>query len=157
MREGMASILPILLTVPTSFSPFLLLSLHRLCNESDLQGIKTFARKDGSDYILNGSKMFITNGWLADVFVVVAVTNKEAKSAAHGISLFIVDADTPGFKKGWLMKKIGNAASVSFYIIQLAIAHSNYHTRDQILFVFVITRTRRVYSLKTFAFLPALY
>ncbi|KZS16430.1 Uncharacterized protein APZ42_017798 [Daphnia magna] len=78
---------------------------------SDLQGIKTFARKDGSDYILNGSKMFITNGWLADVFVVVAVTNKEAKSAAHGISLFIVDADTPGFKKGWLMKKIGNAAS----------------------------------------------
>ncbi|XP_057375245.1 long-chain specific acyl-CoA dehydrogenase, mitochondrial-like [Daphnia carinata] len=78
---------------------------------SDLQGIKTFARKDGSDYILNGSKMFITSGWLADVFIVVAVTNKEAKSAAHGISLFIVDADTPGFKKSWLMKKIGNGAS----------------------------------------------
>jgi long-chain-acyl-CoA dehydrogenase len=43
--------------------------------------------------------MFITNGWLADVVVVVAVTNKEAKSAAHGISLFLVDEDTPGFKK----------------------------------------------------------
>ncbi|EFX72433.1 hypothetical protein DAPPUDRAFT_110684 [Daphnia pulex] len=78
---------------------------------SDLQGIKSFARKDGSDYILNGSKMFITNGWLADVVVVVAVTNKEAKSAAHGISLFLVDADTPGFKKSWLMKKIGMGAS----------------------------------------------
>lgn len=82
-------------------------------NESDLQGIKSFARKDGSDYILNGSKMFITNGWLADLFVVVAVTNREAKSPAHGISLFLVDADTPGFKKSWLMKKIGQGASVS--------------------------------------------
>ncbi|XP_046640150.1 long-chain specific acyl-CoA dehydrogenase, mitochondrial-like isoform X2 [Daphnia pulicaria] len=78
---------------------------------SDLQGIKSFARKDGSDYILNGSKIFISTGWLADVVVVVAVTNKEAKSAAHGISLFIVDADTPGFKKSWLMKKIGLGAS----------------------------------------------
>jgi long-chain-acyl-CoA dehydrogenase len=59
--------------------------------------------------------MFITNGWLADVVVVVAVTNKEAKSAAHGISLFLVDADTPGFKKSWLMKKIGMGASVSLF------------------------------------------
>lgn len=74
---------------------------------SDLQGIKTFARKDGSDYILNGSKMFISHGWVADALVVVAITNKQAKSPAHGISLFIVDADTPGFKKSWLMQKIG--------------------------------------------------
>ena len=79
---------------------------------SDLQGIKTFARKDGSDYILNGSKMFISNGWLADVVVVVAVTNREAKSPAHGISLFLVDDGTPGFKKSWLMKKIGLQAFV---------------------------------------------
>lgn len=94
--------------------PFLIIILL-FRNESDLQGIKSFARKDGSDYILNGSKIFISNGWLADVVVVVAVTNKEAKSAAHGISLFLVDADTPGFKKSWLMKKIGLGASVSLF------------------------------------------
>lgn len=74
---------------------------------SDLQGIKTFARKDGSNWILNGSKMWISNGWMADVVIVVAVTNREAKSPAHGISLFIVENGTPGFKKTWLMKKIG--------------------------------------------------
>jgi len=74
---------------------------------SDLQGIKSYARKDGSDYILNGSKVYISNGWLADVVVVVAVTNREAKSAAHGISLFLVDDKTRGFHKSWLMKKIG--------------------------------------------------
>ena len=95
--------------------PFLIIILL-FRNESDLQGIKSFARKDGSDYILNGSKIFISTGWLADVVLVVAVTNKEAKSAAHGISLFIVDADTPGFKKSWLMKKIGMGASVSLFL-----------------------------------------
>lgn len=74
---------------------------------SDLQGVKTFAKRDGDDWILNGSKVFITNGWMADVCIVVAVTNKEAKSAAHGISLFLVDGDLPGFKKGSKLKKIG--------------------------------------------------
>lgn len=80
--------------------------------KSDLQGIKTFAKKDGTDYILNGSKTFITNGFIADLFIVVAVTNREAKTAAHGISLFLVDANTPGFKKSFPLKKIGLGASV---------------------------------------------
>ena len=71
--------------------------------------------------------MFITNGWLADLFVVVAVTNREAKSPAHGISLFLVDADTPGFKKSWLMKKIGQGATVSF--IASAILLIVFHTQ----------------------------
>lgn len=79
---------------------------------SDLQGIKCYARKDGSDYILNGSKVYISNGWLADVVIVVAVTNREAKSAAHGISLFLLQDKTPGFHKSWLMKKIGLRAFV---------------------------------------------
>lgn len=74
---------------------------------SDLQGVRTFAKRDGDDYIINGSKVFITNGWLSDVVVVVAITNKEAKSAAHGISLFLVDAGTPGFIKGKKLKKMG--------------------------------------------------
>lgn len=74
---------------------------------SDLQGIRTSARRDGSDWILNGSKVFITNGYMADVVIVVAVTNSSAKSNAHGISLFLVDAGTPGFKKGRKLQKIG--------------------------------------------------
>lgn len=74
---------------------------------SDLQGIRTSAVRDGDDFIINGSKTFITNGWLADVVVVVAATDKEARSKAHGITLFLVDDGTPGFKKGKKLKKLG--------------------------------------------------
>ncbi|KAM8871855.1 long-chain specific acyl-CoA dehydrogenase, mitochondrial isoform 1-T1 [Synchiropus picturatus] len=74
---------------------------------SDLQGVKTNAKRDGSDWILNGNKVFITNGWMADLVVVVAVTNREAKTAAHGISLFLVENGTKGFQKGRKLEKIG--------------------------------------------------
>jgi len=74
---------------------------------SDLQGVRTNAKKVGDDWVINGSKVFITNGWLADVVVVVAVTNPEAKSPAHGISLFLVEEGMPGFKKGSKLKKLG--------------------------------------------------
>jgi len=73
---------------------------------SDLQGIRTNAKKDGSDWIINGSKTYITNGWLTDCCVVVAKTKSE-KRAAHGVSLFLVDAGTPGFNKGRKLKKLG--------------------------------------------------
>ncbi|XP_056391188.1 long-chain specific acyl-CoA dehydrogenase, mitochondrial isoform X2 [Hyla sarda] len=74
---------------------------------SDLQGVRTNAKKDGSDWILNGSKVFITNGWMSDVVIVVAVTNREARTPAHGISLFLVDNGTKGFVKGRKLEKIG--------------------------------------------------
>jgi len=74
---------------------------------SDLQGIRTTAKKDGSDWIINGSKIYITNGWLTDLCVVVAKTNLDAKRAAHGVSLFLVDSDTPGFHKGRKLQKLG--------------------------------------------------
>lgn len=74
---------------------------------SDLQGIKTRAVKDGDDYILNGSKVFITNGIMAGVVVVVAITNPKAKSPAHGISLFLVEEGMEGFKKGKRLNKMG--------------------------------------------------
>ncbi|CAD5120063.1 DgyrCDS8645 [Dimorphilus gyrociliatus] len=77
---------------------------------SDLQGIKTKAVKDGDDWILNGSKVFITNGYMCDMCVVVAITDGTAKSTSHGISLFLVDADKPGFKKGKKLNKIGAKA-----------------------------------------------
>lgn len=82
------------------------------CVCSDLQGIKTNARKDGTGWILNGSKVFITNGSMADVVIVVAVTNPSAKTAAHGISLFLVEEGMEGFKKGKKLKKIGLKAQV---------------------------------------------
>jgi alkylation response protein AidB-like acyl-CoA dehydrogenase len=75
---------------------------------SDLQGIKTSAIRDGDHYVLNGSKIFITNGWHADLVIVVAKTNPNA--GAKGTSLFLVDAGTPGFEKGKRLKKIGMKA-----------------------------------------------
>jgi len=74
---------------------------------SDLQGIRTNAKRDGSDWIINGSKIYITNGWLTDLCVVVAKTKPDAKRAAHGVSLFLVDSDTPGFHKGRKLQKLG--------------------------------------------------
>ena len=74
---------------------------------SDMQGIRTKARRDGSDWIINGSKIYITGGWLCDVCLVVAKTKPDASKAAHGISLFLVDANLPGFHKGKKLKKLG--------------------------------------------------
>ncbi|XP_031708097.1 long-chain specific acyl-CoA dehydrogenase, mitochondrial [Anarrhichthys ocellatus] len=74
---------------------------------SDLQGVRTHAKRDGSDWILNGNKVFISNGWMADLVVVVAVTGREAKSPAHGISLFLVEDGVKGFQKGRKLEKIG--------------------------------------------------
>ncbi|VCX38482.1 unnamed protein product [Gulo gulo] len=74
---------------------------------SDLQGIRTNAKKDGSDWILNGSKVFISNGWLNDIVIVVTVTNREALSPAHGISLFLVENGMKGFIKGRKLQKMG--------------------------------------------------
>lgn len=72
---------------------------------SDLQGMRTNAVKDGDDYIINGSKTFITNGWHADLVIVCAKTDPTA--GAKGISLFAVETSTPGFIKGRKLKKMG--------------------------------------------------
>jgi alkylation response protein AidB-like acyl-CoA dehydrogenase len=72
---------------------------------SDLQGIKTTAVKDGDSYVLNGSKTFITNGYLSDFVIVVAKTDPQ--KAGKGISLFVVDSNLPGFTKGKPLHKVG--------------------------------------------------
>src|SRR5699024_8443711 len=77
---------------------------------SDLQGIRTTARRDGGDYVINGSKTFITNGQHCDLVVVVARTNPDVKGS-KGTSLFLVDANTPGFRRGRNLDKIGLHAS----------------------------------------------
>lgn len=74
---------------------------------SDLAGIRTTARKEGDYYILNGEKTFITNGINADYIVVVCKTDPQANPTYKGISLLVVEAGTPGFKRGKKLDKIG--------------------------------------------------
>ena len=73
---------------------------------SDLQGVKTTAmlQADGS-YLINGSKTFITNGWHADLVILVAKTDPAA--GAKGTSLFLIERGMPGFEKGKRLKKLG--------------------------------------------------
>ncbi|MFI4982854.1 MAG: acyl-CoA dehydrogenase family protein, partial [Nevskiales bacterium] len=73
---------------------------------SDLQAIKTRAVKDGGDYIIDGSKIFITNGYLSDIVVVVARTG-DSGEGSKDLSLILVEAGTPGFTKGKPLKKVG--------------------------------------------------
>ena len=73
---------------------------------SDLQGVKTSAKKSGNGYVLNGSKTFITNGQHANLIVVVARTDPAA--GAKGISLMVVETeDAPSFRRGRKLKKLG--------------------------------------------------
>lgn len=78
---------------------------------SDLANIQTTATLDGDHYILNGEKTFITNGHIADIVIVVVKTDPQAKPAHRGISLLVVEADTPGFTKGKKLRKVGQHAS----------------------------------------------
>ncbi|WP_366946452.1 acyl-CoA dehydrogenase family protein [Nevskia sp.] len=73
---------------------------------SDLQAIKTTAVKDGDDYLINGSKIFISNGWHGDIFV-VAVQTETGIEGKRQISLLLVEGDRHGFTKGKPLKKIG--------------------------------------------------
>src|SRR3954462_15799428 len=72
---------------------------------SDLQGLQTTARKDGDEWVLNGSKTFITNGINADLVIVVARTDPGA--GARGFSLLVVERGMPGFERGRNLDKIG--------------------------------------------------
>ncbi|MEZ5572484.1 MAG: acyl-CoA dehydrogenase family protein [Halioglobus sp.] len=76
---------------------------------SDVQSIRTSAVKDGDGWILNGSKIFITNGMLADMVLVAAIT--DPGKGAKGTSLFIVDATAPGFARGKKIEKMGQHTS----------------------------------------------
>lgn len=76
---------------------------------SDLQSIKTTARKDGDDYVINGSKIFITNGYLCDICVVVCKTG-DSGVGAKDLSLILVEADREGFSKAKPLEKVGMKA-----------------------------------------------
>jgi alkylation response protein AidB-like acyl-CoA dehydrogenase len=72
---------------------------------SDLAALKTTAVRDGDDWVVNGSKTFITNGYSADLVLVAARTSPEKK--AHGITLFAIEAGMAGFERGRKLEKVG--------------------------------------------------
>jgi alkylation response protein AidB-like acyl-CoA dehydrogenase len=76
---------------------------------SDLQGIRTTARRDGDDFIVNGSKTFITNGILSDLVIVVVKTDPDVK-ASRGLSLLALERGMPGFERGRKLDKMGMKA-----------------------------------------------
>ncbi len=78
---------------------------------SDVAGIKTRAVEKDGKYILNGAKMFITNGTIADFFVMLIRTEEVEGKRHHGLSAFIVDSDLPGFSKNKLSGKLGVRAT----------------------------------------------
>ena len=78
---------------------------------SDLQSIRTTARKDGNHYVINGSKTYITNGQNTDLTLVVAKTDPDAQPAWKGMSIILVESDREGFRKGRKLDKIGQDAA----------------------------------------------
>ena len=72
---------------------------------SDLKAIRTRAVRDGDDYIINGQKVFISNGQLCDVLVLA--TKTDATAGAKGVTLFLVDTSLPGFRRGKNLSKLG--------------------------------------------------
>ena len=82
---------------------------------SDAAGVKTTAVKDGDHYVLNGRKQWITNGGEADVYTVIAITDK--KRGSRGASAFIVEKDTPGFDFGKKEQKLGIRSSATRELI----------------------------------------
>ncbi|WP_433085793.1 acyl-CoA dehydrogenase family protein [Dactylosporangium sp. CA-052675] len=74
---------------------------------SDLQGIRTTARRDGDHWVLNGAKTFITNGILSDLVIVVARTDPDPGAGSRAFSLLVVERGTPGFERGRKLAKVG--------------------------------------------------
>jgi len=74
---------------------------------SDLANVQTRAIRDGDHYIVNGAKTFISNGQLADLVILVVKTDPEANPPHAGISLLLVESETPGFERGRNLEKLG--------------------------------------------------
>jgi long-chain-acyl-CoA dehydrogenase len=83
---------------------------------SDLKAIRTTARRDGDDFVINGSKTYITNGQIADLVILIVKTDPE--SGAKGMSLMLVEADRPGFERGRNLDKIGIHGSDTSELLQ---------------------------------------
>lgn len=107
---------------------------------SDLQGVRTTAIKDGNEYVLNGSKTYITNGQNADVIIVVAKTDPSL--GAKGISLILVDADTEGFERGRNLDKVGqhSADTSELFFNDARVPMTNILGEEGMGFVYLMTQ-----------------
>ncbi|WP_328500343.1 acyl-CoA dehydrogenase family protein [Streptomyces sp. NBC_00457] len=92
----------------TSGETICALALSEPAAGSDLKGIRTTARRDGDEWVIDGSKTFITNGILADLVIVACKTDPEA--GHKGISLIVVERGTEGFERGRKLDKVGMKA-----------------------------------------------
>ncbi len=94
---------------------------------SDLQAVATTAVKDGGDYIINGQKTFISNGICSDLVIVVCKTDTKAQPAHKGISLIVVEKDSPGFSRGKKLNKMGGHAqdTAELYFEDCCVPQSN--------------------------------
>ncbi|MGD9603861.1 MAG: acyl-CoA dehydrogenase family protein [Gammaproteobacteria bacterium] len=92
---------------------------------SDVQAIRTQARRDGDEYVINGQKVFITNGHSADLLVLACKTDPKARG--RGISLILVETDRPGFTRGRRLEKIGCKAqdTAELFFTDLRVPVSN--------------------------------
>ena len=84
---------------------------------SDVAGLKTKAERRGDKLILNGSKMFITNGTTADFYLMLVRTSTPDEKKHHGLSVVIVEANTPGFTRNKLVGKLGVRATSTAELI----------------------------------------
>ncbi|HZK54975.1 MAG TPA: acyl-CoA dehydrogenase family protein, partial [Desulfosporosinus sp.] len=82
---------------------------------SDASGTRTTAVRDGDEYIINGSKIFITNGYYADVYIITAQMDKSKGN--RGIAAFILEKGTPGFSFGKKEKKMGIRSSATYELV----------------------------------------
>ncbi|HLR93285.1 MAG TPA: acyl-CoA dehydrogenase family protein [Jiangellaceae bacterium] len=94
---------------------------------SDLAGMRTTAVRDGDDYVLNGSKTFITGGVQADLVIVVARTATDPENRRRGLSLLVVEDGMPGFERGRELDKMGckvqDTAELSFTDVRVPAAN----------------------------------
>lgn len=106
---------------------------------SDLQSVKTTAVADGDDYIINGSKIFITNGYLSDMAIVVAKTGNTGEGSKD-ISLIMVEATREGFTKGKPLKKVGMHAqdTCELFFNNVRVPKSNLLGREGMGFVMLM-------------------
>jgi alkylation response protein AidB-like acyl-CoA dehydrogenase len=105
---------------------------------SDLQGIKTTAALNGDHYLVNGSKTFITNGFMADIVITVAKTHPAA--GAKGTSLLMLETGMAGFAKGKRLKKIGLKAqdTSELFFDQVKVPASNLLGQENMGFVYLM-------------------
>ncbi|MGW0040190.1 acyl-CoA dehydrogenase family protein [Rhodococcus sp. NPDC003348] len=94
---------------------------------SDLAGIRTTARREGDEYVLNGAKTFITGGILAELVIVVARTSTDPDNRRAGLTLLVVEDGMPGFVRGRVLDKMGckvqDTAELSFEDVRVPVAN----------------------------------